>query len=46
VTSALLALPQLFIFSLREVGDQHGTVDCWAKFGGQGRDSPMFKNLS
>ena len=32
--SFLLAVPQLFIFSMKEV-DDGGTLDCWATFGGQ-----------
>ncbi|XP_025891825.1 vasopressin V1b receptor [Nothoprocta perdicaria] len=30
--SALLSLPQLFIFSLREVRSGSGVLDCWAHF--------------
>uniref|UniRef100_U3JCT9 Arginine vasopressin receptor 1B n=1 Tax=Ficedula albicollis TaxID=59894 RepID=U3JCT9_FICAL len=31
--SCLLSLPQLFIFSLREVRPGSGVLDCWAHFG-------------
>ncbi|NWS90711.1 V1BR protein, partial [Toxostoma redivivum] len=31
--SCLLSLPQLFIFSLREVRPGSGVLDCWADFG-------------
>ncbi|NXC89419.1 V1BR protein, partial [Cercotrichas coryphoeus] len=31
--SCLLSLPQVFIFSLREVRPGSGVLDCWARFG-------------
>ena len=35
-TSCLLALPQLFVFSMQPVDDD-GTLDCWAHFDGEVR---------
>eukprot|EP00095_Tigriopus_kingsejongensis_P000930 maker-scaffold635_size121629-snap-gene-0.8 protein:Tk00930 transcript:maker-scaffold635_size121629-snap-gene-0.8-mRNA-1 annotation:"oxytocin vasopressin receptor-like protein" len=36
VVATLFSLPQLFIFSLKDI-DEQGTYDCWADFGGEKR---------
>ncbi|XP_030077476.1 vasopressin V1b receptor [Microcaecilia unicolor] len=32
VVSCLLSIPQIFIFSLREINQDSGVIDCWADF--------------